>query len=226
VPRVWKTRDFRSCSVICLPLSTSASRLCQFQKYSSCSNSHSVSYGRNNWVSRTLLSESDAVFAGIIQTLIEVHCSGHSVTFVPTQSTATRSLQITIACTIIFLTLDVGNWLRHRSTNRKLAGLIPDRVTEIFHWLNPPSNTMAGMSTWDGKGGRRVRLTTLTIFMRRLSVNYWSLNLLEPQGTVQAYMRIVLPLLLYGHSKMEGTGGRGLRKVARCSSETTTITSI
>jgi hypothetical protein len=45
--------------------------------------------------------------------------------------------------------------------------------------------------------------------MRRLSVNSESLNLLEPQGTFQAYMRIALPLLLYGHSKGKALGGGG-----------------
>jgi len=45
--------------------------------------------------------------------------------------------------------------------------------------------------------------------MRRLSVNSGSLILLEPQGTVQAYMRIVLPLLLYGHIKRKARKGGG-----------------
>ena len=35
------------------------------------------------------------------------------------------------------------NWLRHSATNGKVAGSIPDGVTEIFHWHNPSGRTMA-----------------------------------------------------------------------------------
>jgi Tfp pilus assembly protein PilV len=35
------------------------------------------------------------------------------------------------------------SWLRHRATSRKVAGLIPDSVTGIFHWHNPSGRTMA-----------------------------------------------------------------------------------
>jgi hypothetical protein len=34
------------------------------------------------------------------------------------------------------------SWLRHCATSRKVAGSIPDGVTEIFHWYNPSSRTM------------------------------------------------------------------------------------
>ena len=52
----------------------------------------------------------------------------------------------------------------------------------------------------------------LTTFMRRLSINYGRLNLLQHQGTVQAYMRIALPLLLYWHSKRKARGGGSCAK--------------
>jgi len=38
-------------------------------------------------------------------------------------------------------------WLRNSAANRKVAGLIPDGVTGIFHWLNHPGLTMALGST-------------------------------------------------------------------------------
>jgi hypothetical protein len=64
----------------------------------------------------------------------------------------------------------VAQWLRHRATNRKVAGLIP--AIGIFYWHNPSDSTMALGSTqpltemstrnisW-GKGGRCVGLTTV-----------------------------------------------------------------
>jgi hypothetical protein len=35
------------------------------------------------------------------------------------------------------------SWLRHCATSRKVAGLIPDGVTGIFHWHNPSGQIMA-----------------------------------------------------------------------------------
>jgi len=35
------------------------------------------------------------------------------------------------------------SWLRHFTTNRRVAGSIPDGVTGIFHWHNPSGRTMA-----------------------------------------------------------------------------------
>jgi hypothetical protein len=37
----------------------------------------------------------------------------------------------------------VAQWLRHCATNRKVAGLIPDGVTGIFHQHNPSGRTTA-----------------------------------------------------------------------------------
>ena len=34
------------------------------------------------------------------------------------------------------------SWLRHCATSRKVAGLIPDSVTGIFHWHNPSGRIM------------------------------------------------------------------------------------
>jgi hypothetical protein len=43
-------------------------------------------------------------------------------------------------------------WLRHCATSRKVAGSIPDGVTEIFHRHNPPVRTVARASTHECKG--------------------------------------------------------------------------
>ena len=37
---------------------------------------------------------------------------------------------------------EVAQWLRCYSTNRKVAGSIPDGVIGIFHWHNPPDRTI------------------------------------------------------------------------------------
>jgi hypothetical protein len=64
------------------------------------------------------------------------------------------------------------SWLRHCATSRTVAGSIPDGVIVNFHWYNPSARTMALGSTqpltemstrntsWTGKGGRGVGLTT------------------------------------------------------------------
>ena len=41
----------------------------------------------------------------------------------------------------------VAQWLRCCTTNRKVAGLIPDGVIGILHWHNPSDRTMALGST-------------------------------------------------------------------------------
>jgi len=45
-----------------------------------------------------------------------------------------------------FLGTAVAQWLRCCATNRKVAGSIPDGVTEIFHWHHS-DRTMARGST-------------------------------------------------------------------------------
>jgi len=39
------------------------------------------------------------------------------------------------------------SWLRNCATSQKVAGSIPDVVTEIFHWHNPSDRTRARGST-------------------------------------------------------------------------------
>jgi hypothetical protein len=41
----------------------------------------------------------------------------------------------------------MAQWLRHRATNRKVAGSIPDDAIGIFHSNNPSGYTMALEST-------------------------------------------------------------------------------
>jgi hypothetical protein len=93
--------------------------------------------------------------------------------------------------------------LRHCATSRKIAGLIPDGVSGIFHCHNPSGHTMALESTqplteistrnisWRGKGGRCVGLTTLPPSCADC------LEIWEPQppGTLRACNGIALPLL-------------------------------
>ena len=38
------------------------------------------------------------------------------------------------------------SWFKNRATSRKDEGSIPNRVIEIFHWLNPSGRTMALVS--------------------------------------------------------------------------------
>ena len=97
------------------------------------------------------------------------------------------------------------SWLRHCATSRKVAGLIPDGVTGIFHWHNLSGRTMAlGLTqhlteintrniSW-GKRGRCIGQTTLPTSWADCLEN-GSLNLLEHSGSVQACNGIALPLL-------------------------------
>jgi hypothetical protein len=71
-------------------------------------------------------------------------------------------------------------WFRHYATNRKVAGWSLDEV-DFFNLPNPTSPTMVlGVdsasnmneyqeSSWKVKGGRRLRLTTLSPSVSRLS---------------------------------------------------------
>jgi hypothetical protein len=86
----------------------------------------------------------------------------------------------------------VAQWLRRCATNRQVAASIPDGVIEIFLWHNPSDRIMALRSTqlltkmstkcipW-GKGGRCVRLTTLTPSCA-VVMKSGNLNFLEPSG--------------------------------------------
>ena len=83
------------------------------------------------------------------------------------------------------------SWLRHCLTSRKVAGLIPVGVIEIFHWFNPSTCTMVmgltqPLTEWVPRvspGGwrwpvRRAENLVAT-FMCRLSRNTEILNLLR-----------------------------------------------
>jgi hypothetical protein len=99
------------------------------------------------------------------------------------------------------------SWLRHCATSRKVAGLIPDGITGIFHFHNSSVHIMAlgltqpltEMSTrnvsWGGVGGRQpVRRRTFPPSCVPIVLKSGSLNLLEPSGPVQACNGIALPL--------------------------------
>jgi hypothetical protein len=47
------------------------------------------------------------------------------------------------------------SWLRHYSTSRKVAGLIPDEVIEFLNWLNPSNRTIAERSARNLPGCKR-----------------------------------------------------------------------
>jgi hypothetical protein len=86
----------------------------------------------------------------------------------------------------------VTQWLRYYATNRQAADSIPDGVIGIFQCRNPSGRTMALGSTQPltekctrvfpgGKGGRCVRLTTLTPSCA-VVMKCGNLNFLEPSG--------------------------------------------
>ena len=89
------------------------------------------------------------------------------------------------------------SWLRHHATSHKVAGLIPNGVTGIFHWHNPSSHTMAL-----GLTQPPTEMSTRNISWGVKAASAWgwqpyhlhlpivwksgSLYLLEPSGPVQA----------------------------------------
>ena len=93
-----------------------------------------------------------------------------------------------------------GTVLRCCATNRKVAGSIPAGVTGIFHWhkilpialwLLGRLSLLSEISTWipgafpGCKGGRCVRLTTLTPSCA-IVMKSGNLNFLDPSGPLQA----------------------------------------
>ena len=82
-------------------------------------------------------------------------------------------------------------WLRCCTTNRKVAGSIPDGVIGIFHGYNAGVDSAPGEFP-GGKCGRCVRLKTLpppcAVFMKPKNFNF-----LEHSGPLQASNGTALP---------------------------------
>ena len=93
-------------------------------------------------------------------------------------------------------------WLRHCTTSLKVAGLILDGVTGIFHWHNLSSSTMAlgstqlltemstrniswGVKAAGAQGWQPYHLNVPNV------LKSGSLNLLEPSGPVQSVMGLL-----------------------------------
>jgi hypothetical protein len=89
------------------------------------------------------------------------------------------------------------SWLRHCTTNRKVAGSILDGIIGIFHWHYPSGRTMAlgltqgltEMSTRNISWGRRA--DNLTTFMCRLSWNLGTSTSWNPQGLSRPVMGLL-----------------------------------
>ena len=110
--------------------------------------------------------------------------------------------------TVVFITVwgtRWRSWLRHYSTNRKVAGSIPDGDIEIFQWHNPsgrnmalgltqPQTEMSIRNISGGVGGGRWpgrRADNLTTFMCQL---YWKLGVStswNPQGLSRPVMGLL-----------------------------------
>jgi hypothetical protein len=94
------------------------------------------------------------------------------------------------------------SWLKHCATSQKVACLIPDRVTAIFHRHNPSGSTMAlglnqpltEMSTWGVKVGSSYGWQSYHLRVP-IVLKSGSFNLLEPSGLVQDCNGIALYLL-------------------------------
>jgi len=82
-----------------------------------------------------------------------------------------------------------AQWLRHCATNRKVADLIPDGVTGIFHRHNPSGRTMA----MGGKCGLCVGLKPYHLRVP-IVMKSGTPKLLEPSGPLQGCTGIDLPL--------------------------------
>jgi len=99
----------------------------------------------------------------------------------------------------------VAQWLRCCATNRKVAASILAGVIGMFHWHNPSHRTGSTQSLTEmitrsiscGKGGRRIRLTTLPPYWAVVTKS-GNLNFLEPSGPLQACSGTALPLMAPG----------------------------
>jgi hypothetical protein len=100
----------------------------------------------------------------------------------------------------------VAQWLRCCTTNRKIAGSIPNGVTGIFHWHNSSGHTtvleltqaLTEMSTrnisWGVKLAGAYDWQPYHLHLP-IVLKSGSLNLLEPSGPVQACNGISLPYI-------------------------------
>jgi hypothetical protein len=96
------------------------------------------------------------------------------------------------------------SWLRHHTKSQKVMGLIPDRVTEIFHWHKTSGRTMAlGLTrpqtemsirniSWGSKGGQCIGLTTLS----PSCANCLEIWVPQPPGTLRACTGIAVYLFV------------------------------
>jgi len=94
------------------------------------------------------------------------------------------------------------SWLVHCATSQKVAGSIPDSVTEIFHYHSPSGRAMTlvltqpltEMSTTNISWGQRRpvrRADNLTTFVCRLSRNLGASTSWNPQGLSRPVMGLL-----------------------------------
>jgi hypothetical protein len=124
------------------------------------------------------------------------------------------------------------SWLRHCATSWNVAGLIPDGVTGIFHWHNPPSRTRAPgltqplteMSTrnisWEVKTAGVYGWQPYHLHMPAV-LKSGSFNLLEPSWPVQACNGIAIVSGIDRHSWTQCTRLSIVIFFAKCAYEST-----
>jgi hypothetical protein len=96
------------------------------------------------------------------------------------------------------------SWLRHCTTRRKVAGLIPGGVNGIFHWHNPSGHTMAlgltqpltEMSTRNTSWGVKTAGVQGLQSSCTDCLEIWGPQPLEPSRPVQGCNGIALPFYL------------------------------
>ena len=104
------------------------------------------------------------------------------------------------------------SWLRHCATSRKVAGLISDDTSGIFHWHNFSGRSKARGSTQNlvsGKGAQDWQPYHLQVPI------VW-----EPQipGTLRTCTGIALPLLLQSGLGLAGSKTQVTERITDCGS--------